>query len=222
MIVCSWCHCAKPEREFHSKSKRCRTCKAEIDYGRSRMPKDTARNAAERARLREIGLSGDPASIELTNGGLVIFDKADAHLVSGYNWQRMKRRTGHEYAVTTKPWLQMHRLILGVTDPKQYIDHRNRYGLDNRMCNLRLCTYSQNAGNTGKRKGVNSSQFRGVSWSMRNKVWRAAIVSHGTKRRHLGNFESEEAAARAYDAAAIEKWGEFALPNFPIESRRVS
>jgi hypothetical protein len=33
---------------------------------------------------------------------------------------------------------------------------------------------------------------------------------------HLGFFKTTEEAARAYDVAAIQAWGEFAHPNFPL------
>ena len=101
----------------------------------------------------------------------------------------------------------MHRQILGCQADQQ-IDHRNHNTLDNRRSNLRLATPSQNAINRRKAKG-----YKGVS-RVRDK-WRATIGSVRKKeRRHLGYFPSAERAAKAYDAAAIEMYGEFALLNF--------
>jgi len=61
------------------------------------------------------------------------------------------------------------------------------------------------------RKG--SSRYRGVCWLRQRKAWRARIEVNG-KRLHLGYFESEEDAARAYDAMARECLGPAARLNF--------
>lgn len=63
-------------------------------------------------------------------------------------------------------------------------------------------------------KRAKGTQCKGVSAEPRGK-WRAAIRHLGT-RRYIGVYNTEEEAARAYDAAAIELCGEFAYVNFPI------
>jgi hypothetical protein len=60
------------------------------------------------------------------------------------------------------------------------------------------------------------SKYRGVSWSKSNKKWQAQIYFDG-KKHHLGYFEDEEEAARAYDRAARVQHGEKAQLNFPAE-----
>jgi hypothetical protein len=62
-----------------------------------------------------------------------------------------------------------------------------------------------------------SSQYRGVGWHKKNYKWQATIWMNG-KLRHLGYYEDEEDAARAYDRAAREAWGPNAVVNFPEPS----
>lgn len=56
--------------------------------------------------------------------------------------------------------------------------------------------------------------YKGVGWHSRDQSWRA-YISIDRRQISLGYFATEEEAARAYDAAAVEAWGEFAWLNFP-------
>jgi hypothetical protein len=109
----------------------------------------------------------------------------------------------------------MHRQLLGLTDPSEQVDHRNHDGLDNRRENLRPCTNQQNQHNQRKRAGC-TSRYKGVHWDFRNGSWRAAIKAEG-RTIHLGRFQDEDDAARAYDDAARRLFGEFALTNSDME-----
>jgi hypothetical protein len=60
------------------------------------------------------------------------------------------------------------------------------------------------------------SKYRGVSWYKSRKKWQARIQYDG-KQRHIGHFEDEEQAARAYDKAARAHKGEKARLNFPTK-----
>jgi hypothetical protein len=108
--------------------------------------------------------------------------------------------------------IRMHTLITGLS----YVDHANGNGLDNRRCNLRLATDTQNAQNRGLRSD-NSSGFKGVSRDKQRQAW-VAYISDGPRQRRLGRYSDREEAARAYDDAAIQLFGEFARLNFPKES----
>jgi hypothetical protein len=107
---------------------------------------------------------------------------------------------------------RLHRFLLGVTDPKILVDHRDRDGLNNQRENLRIATNSQSNANQRKITG-GSSRFRGVSRASKRR-WRAVIRVNG-KNIRLGRFNDEVEAALAYDAAAREHFGEFANLNFP-------
>ncbi len=108
----------------------------------------------------------------------------------------------------------MHRFILG-WPPHQKVDHEDNNGLNNTRENLRPATREQNKHNSGRRiyKGTRSSRFKGVCWSKAMKSWLAQITKD-RQHHHLGCFENEEDAARAYDEAAKRLHGCFARTNF--------
>lgn len=66
------------------------------------------------------------------------------------------------------------------------------------------------------RTAASSSRYRGVSWHTQTGRWKAQIKVHG-KDVNLGRHKSEEAAARAYDQAAINARGKEAQLNFPMK-----
>lgn len=149
--------------------------------------------------------------VPLSNGGFAIVDAADAELVLSRRWhgkQRRKQSPIYAYTTSRRLLLAMHRLVAGAT-PGLQVDHRDRDGLNNRRSNLRLCTNAQNQWNRVKVRG--GSQYKGVNRCGRK--WRAVIRVDG-QQVHLGYFRVEEEAAKAYDAAAVQLFGEFARLNF--------
>lgn len=99
--------------------------------------------------------------------------------------------------------------------PAHQIDHVNGVRDDNRWVNLREATNQQNQYNSSSAKG-SMSRFVGVSLCKRSLRWTAYICPDGTKI-HLGNFRTEEEAARARDVAAKDMFGSYARLNFPEE-----
>lgn len=112
--------------------------------------------------------------------------------------------------------IYMHRLIMNAP-PRKLVDHINGDQLDNRRTNLRLATSRQNLRNRQKVPGNKvNSVYRGVQRhnnKARRKPWSARVVLEG-KQTVLGYWPTQEQAARAYDAAALHYYGEFAAPNF--------
>jgi hypothetical protein len=75
--------------------------------------------------------------------------------------------------------IKLHRFILGRPEPdKPCIDHINNNKIDNRKCNLRHCTYRDNAKNRIKKKN-SSSKFYGVSFNATSNSWRAHVGKEG-------------------------------------------
>lgn len=104
----------------------------------------------------------------------------------------------------------LHRIIwLWMTGewPKNHVDHINGNPSDNRWCNLREATPSQNQRNH-RISSRNTSGFKGVHRTANGK-WRA-MIRHGGKKVHIGIYDKPDEAYAAYCEAAKEKHGEFA------------
>ena len=155
--------------------------------------------------------------IELTRGCFAIVDDEDYEYLNQFKWHCNSYgyaiRNQHYYTLrkarTSKP-IAIHREIMKA--PKgQEVDHKNHNKLDNRKCNLRLCTKSQNNMNRKRIRAI--SGFKGVTkapdWENRKAPWRAIIIKD---RRvvHLGRFKEKIEAVNAYKAAAKIYFGEFA------------
>lgn len=131
--------------------------------------------------------------------GYALIDAADYAAVSELAWSRASN--GYAVACVDRERILMHRLVCGLTrgDPLE-VDHINRNKLDNRRSNLRVCTRAQNGQNLGSFPGT--SRFRGVCRKA-NGRWQAQAWTNGGNR-HIGVFDTEEAAAEAAAAFRAE------------------
>jgi len=127
-------------------------------------------------------------------------DVAGAKHCAGYVQMRV---LGRVYLAHRLAWLY-------VTNqwPEGLIDHANGDRSDNRFSNLRLVTRSQNAANASCHRD-SASKIKGVYWSRQRHRWRAEICVSG-RRIHIGLYDSKDAAAAAYSAAATQHFGEYA------------
>lgn len=160
--------------------------------------------------MREWGEGTWPAGVELktSNGKSVWVDPADLPLVERYSWSAHVKGgavayTGGGRAAPKNEY--MHHLLLPQKDGF-VVDHINRNTLDNRRCNLRYATRSENGANMDR-----GSKYKGVT--PHGTGFKAQITVDGINR-VLGTFASEEEAAKAYDVAAKTQWGVFARTNF--------
>lgn len=92
--------------------------------------------------------------------------------------------------------------------PSGLLDHINGVRNDNRICNLRECTNTQNMRNA-KLSAANRSGVKGAYFDRASGRWRALIRVDG-KKIYLGYFETKEEAGAAYREASKKHFGEFA------------
>lgn len=108
--------------------------------------------------------------------------------------------------------LSVHRVILFLEtgeEPEQ-VDHIDMNKLNNHISNLRAATASQNNINKSKKEGT--SRYKGVSWNEERCRWRVQLYKDGNLVLNK-RFENEVDAAKAYNKAALEHFGEFAYLN---------
>lgn len=153
---------------------------------------------------------------------VALVDDDDYPELAKYEWKAMRGR--HCFYAVRKVYVQldeqrirktllMHRVILGIEDdPDIKIDHVDRDGLNNTRENLRIATASENQWNRGTDVDKKTSRYKGVYWNKERQKWHVQI-GYMNKVIYIGRYDTEEAAAIAYNEAALYLHGEFAVLN---------
>lgn len=155
--------------------------------------------------------------IKLTQGKFALVDDEDFEKINQHQWWYSR----HGYAMRTihfgprsrpqKRNVSMHRELLGLTHRSVLVDHVDGNKLDNTRANLRLSTKSTNGCNRGPTR-KNKSGYKGVYKHPQCNRWQSTIRVKG-KTRYLGLFKKPQEAALAYNKAALQHFGEYALLN---------
>ena len=124
------------------------------------------------------------------------------HLIEIRHHNKRKALTVHK--LLGECWIDNH-------EDKPCIDHIDGNRTNNAISNLRWCTHVENQRNR-QVTGRGSSAYKGVTWHKASGKWTAQISVDGHNR-HLGYFTDEREAARAYNAAAQDLFGEYACIN---------
>lgn len=157
------------------------------------------------------------AEIKLTQNQVAIVDDEDFARLSKFKWHAGWQWQGKLfYAVRSAPQdddgkqskIIMHREIMDAP-AGLVVDHINHDTLDNRKCNLRICTQSENSMNRKGAKRNSKSGIRGVSWDKNRNKWHVMIGAN-KKMMHVGYFNEVDAAADAAKLAILKYHGRFA------------
>ena len=117
-------------------------------------------------------------------------DAEDYPLVSKYKWRTIKGYASHGSSIN-----YLHRLVTHAKDGQQ-VDHINLDITDNRKCNLRIVTRSQNGMNRGVQSN-NKTGVTGVTFYEPYDKWNSQIALNG-KHINLGYFSDFEDAVQCY------------------------
>lgn len=140
----------------------------------------------------------------------VEIDDEDAEKVFRHTWSvhyKKGRLTDVRTNLKTRKQLTLHRLISG----RKMIDHKDGNPLNNKKENLRCCSNAENIRNRGLQSN-NSSGFKGAYFHTNKNKYQAQIKVNGCMI-YLGLHENVKDAARAYNKAAKQFYGEFARLN---------
>lgn len=151
-------------------------------------------------------IEGNIAKIYFNDYSYTIIDLDDLERVIKYKWYkgcaRKETNSRKEYfrieTHINKKVVRLHRFILNV-EKGQIVDHINQNTFDNRKANLRIVNNSINSRNR-KAKKNSSSKYKGVYFRYDRNKW-VAQIRINKKVKHLGIFETEIEAAKAYDKA---------------------
>lgn len=143
----------------------------------------------------------------LSTGEVFCFDSGDYEKIADSVWYKCNASPGY---VGDHKGFCIHRVILAAPVGCE-IDHINLNPLDNRKCNLRICTHQQNQCNQPLQRN-NTSGVTGVSYYSRKGKYRARI-KYFQKELHLGYFATFLEAIQARNVGMKILFGEFGRIN---------
>lgn len=155
-------------------------------------------------------------TIQLTQGALAFVSLIDFDYLNQFIWHLTAQGYAGRDIWKPREKILMHNDIaqrMAMILCGRTVDHKDLNRLNNQRDNLRPATASQQMANKSNWKENTFCQYKGVSQSRDGRRFIARI-----KNLRIGTFDSIEEAAKAYDTAAINLFGDFAVLNFPGDS----
>ena len=149
--------------------------------------------------------------IPLTRGKVALIDDADYERISLMKWSCGTDGYARHgiFRKGVRVNMTMQQVLMG-NRRFHRVDHINGDKLDNRRCNLRWATHTENQRNV-KHHTDAKSPYKGIFKSPSGRWIGQIWVTNRYLR--LGSYDTPEQAALAYNAAALEHFGEFARLN---------
>lgn len=148
----------------------------------------------------------------LHDGTRFLFDAEDYEKIKDTNWYRnLNKDDSHRLYITTHNGVYLHRYIFPNVPAGYEVDHISLDTLDNRKCNLRVCTHQQNQCNQPLQRN-NTSGVSGVSFYPPRNKYRARIKAsqHDI---HLGYYPTFEEAVQARNVGMRCMFGDYGRYN---------
>lgn len=168
-----------------------------------------------------INKSNEKYAVVTIKGYNILVDYDDLDKVYGHGWNVDKIAiakknlfyfTSEQTIDGIRVKLRLHRLIMKCErNDGKYIDHINGNTLDNRKCNLRICTNAENVRSRKVRKD-SSSGHRGVTFYKQTNRW-VAYIGINYKKINLGYYDTMDEAVEARAKAVKKYHGDFARYN---------
>lgn len=167
----------------------------------------TSKRMSERMKSENTYIKKDNYYIGIdSKGNEFWFDEDDFEKVKQYCWY--KHRNYFEAKVrSTDKHISLHKLVMDDLENNYDIDHINTDAhYDNRKCNLRIVSRSENNRNKKIQKN-NTSGVSGVHYNKTKDVWRATININ--KKHYQYDFKSFEEAVSKRKEMELKYYGDY-------------
>ena len=154
--------------------------------------------------------------IKITSGESCLIDDEDYSRITtvAKSWYIANGYAACKFKNEKNEWqtVSMHRIIMNLkSSDKIGVDHISNDKLDNRKCNLRLATQSQNNFNIR-----NGNPNRGVFYDSKKKMWRPCLRVNKIKT-YFGSYKTRDEAIKIVMKMEEQFRGEFLSKRMPYQ-----
>lgn len=164
----------------------------------------------KKRRVNKVVQCGEITKLITIKNEEILIDASDYNSIKNYYWSLNSQ--GYVISVINGKHKRLHLFLVNKPNNTD-VDHINGNKLDNRRCNLRICSHKENSRNVKVSKN-NKIGHLGISITKYGR-YRARIMVDGKEIR-LGNYKNIEDAINARKEAELKYFGKYS----PTLSRR--